>query len=241
MLHASTRRSISELGYKGCQSLGKYSLRLSLHHTGRCPVLTICSTGARAGASSGRVLEWQLPKVFELRSSHHPAAGAISSHCSPPGCSSLQCRCGQLSRAAQLIIALSESPRAAMKPLTAAAHSAQTLINRYAYFWAVLKSLGCSYECLLFIQRDNSWVWMVTWRSIMTVAAPYPDFCPAAAARPGPVTVWCSHPTGLSSSRSSLLSPHPAVVGWDLTKYGAAQKLINQDGTASVDSSFPSC
>ena len=38
-----------------------------------------------------------------------------------------------------------------------------------------------------------------------------------------------------------LLSPHPAVVGWDLTKYGAAQKLINQDSTAFVDSSFPSC
>ena len=67
-------------------------------------------------------------------------------------------------------------------------------------------------------------------------------FLPSSSSSgPGPVTVWCSHPTGLSSSRSSLLSPHPAVVGWDLTKYGAAQKLINQDSTAFVDSSFPSC
>ena len=102
--------------------------------------------------------------------------------------------------------------------------------------WAVTMNVYC-----LFSEITAGYEWSRD-SSIMTVAAPYPDFCPAAAAaRPGPVTEWCSYPTGLSSSLSSLLSPHPAVVGWDLTKYGAAQKLINQDSTAFVDSSFPSC
>ena len=76
--------------------------------------------------------------------------------------------------------------------------------------------------------------------SIMTVAAPYPDFCPAAAAARDSVMLpsnWFEPITIVTP----LLSPHPAVVGWDLTKYGAAQKLINQDSTAFVDSSFPSC